>query len=99
MNRLTTIAVIFTLGTIGSAAAQESPVGLGTDLPLARSQHDAASDAFGYPGRQNRGPRLANSSNDGSIDRGTAASVPIASRAMGGNYGPQITEWELKSGR
>lgn len=101
MKTITAVVLIALGGTIGSAMAQEAPVyGLDYNPPLLRSQHDSRESLRGYPGRQMRSAHIGGSSSrQAGPDTQTTSSINQPSRTVGGNYGSQVTDWELKSGR
>ena len=107
MYRLTTIAIALSLSASGIAAAQEAPVyGLDYNPPIVRTGHDSKPKHFGAPGRQVRGDHAGSHADmGGAIDTRTTASIDSEVNSNHqphrpyGNYGPQVTEWEMRSGR
>ena len=106
MHRLTTLFIAMTLGASGFAAAQEAPVnGLGYNPPIVRTDHDSKPKHYGAPGRQVRGDHAGSHADiGGAIDTRTTASINTGVNSNHqphrpyGNYGPQITEWDILSG-
>lgn len=107
MYRLTTISIALSLSALGIAVAQEAPVyGLDYNPPIVRTGHDSNPNRYTAPGRQVRGYNVINRANiSGAVDTRTTASSDSkvnrnhqAHRPYG-NYGPQVTEWEMRSGR
>lgn len=107
MYRLTIIAIALSLSASGIATAQEAPVyGLDYNPPVVRTGHDSKPKHYGAPGRQVRGDHAGSHADiSGAIDTRTTASIDTGVNSNHqphrpyGNYGPQVTEWELRSGR
>lgn len=106
MYRLMTLVIAMTLGATGFAAAQEAPVyGLDYNPPIVRTGHDSKPKHYGAPGQVRSDAAGSRADIGGAIDTRTTASINAGVNSNHqphrpyGNYGPQVTEWEMRSGR
>lgn len=106
MYRLTNLAVVLILGATGLVAAQEATTDrLDYNPPIVRTGHDTKPKHYGAPGRQIRGDHAgSHAERAGAMDTLPTASIGAGLNSSHqphrpyGNYGPQITEWDLRSG-